>query len=421
MKGFIPAFLLLFINSFCQQLLVEDFNYPEGTELSSRWNLETGSIRPRINEGNLTYSNYISDVNSNRLFLNQNEFSITISAAYNSVSTSSVYCSFLINLNSSDNLTIQTNDFGKNEFFSFGKGSLTRGFLIIKKNSANSFSIGVANKDLVAGNYINKDLLINTTHLIVVCYSFSSGTETFKLWINPILSDTEPLYDYALTISGNLSAVSNIKFYQRAYTGDMYIDAIRVATTWEQAPLPVELSSFNAEVKGSSVKLLWSTKTEVNNYGFEIERSYDKTEWHCIGFVNGAGDCNSERYYELIDENVRAGRSVYYRLKQIDTDGKYNYSDVVEAKLELKGYELYQNYPNPFNPDTKIEWMQEREGTAVIRIFDAAGKLLRRFAENRAAGLQYMIFSAEGLTSGIYYYELECGGVKLRKSMMLLK
>ncbi len=127
-------------------------------------------------------------------------------------------------------------------------------------------------------------------------------------------------------------------------------------------PLPVELSSFAAKVLNSGVvELIWRTETEVNNYGFDIERAkvnpnseIRNQQFSKIGFVQGNGNSNSPKDYFFIDENVNDGK-FSYRLKQIDTDGNFEYSKTIEIDLgSTEEFELNQNYPNPFNPVTTI-------------------------------------------------------------------
>ena len=127
--------------------------------------------------------------------------------------------------------------------------------------------------------------------------------------------------------------------------------------------LPVELSYFTAKVlKSAGIKLDWQTKTEVNNYGFEIERSQmsevkSQTEWTKRGFVEGNGNSNSPKDYSFVDNNAQYGNYAY-RLKQIDSDGKYEYSKIIEVDAGNipNGFVLEQNYPNPFNPTTTIKF-----------------------------------------------------------------
>ncbi len=122
-------------------------------------------------------------------------------------------------------------------------------------------------------------------------------------------------------------------------------------------PLPVELTSFSAATIGSTIKLNWQTATEVNNYGFEVERralSAERQAWEKIGFVNGNGNSNSPKDYSFVDDKVSSGK-YSYRLKQIDNDGQFEYSKTINVDFNgVKKFELSQNYPNPFNPTTTI-------------------------------------------------------------------
>lgn len=126
-------------------------------------------------------------------------------------------------------------------------------------------------------------------------------------------------------------------------------------------PLPVELSSFSAVILDGGIKLKWRTETEVSNYGFEIERLRDPRinefqDWVTVAFVPGNGNSNSPKEYSFIDNNISTGK-YSYRLKQIDTDGEFEYSKVIEININSPNcFELSQNYPNPFNPVTTIRF-----------------------------------------------------------------
>ncbi|MFZ1517229.1 MAG: hypothetical protein WAU11_00550, partial [Ignavibacteriaceae bacterium] len=127
------------------------------------------------------------------------------------------------------------------------------------------------------------------------------------------------------------------------------------------ASLPVELTSFSAITIGKDVKLNWNTATEINNYGFEVERKVGSLQstvgnYEKIGFVNGNGNSNSPKNYSFVDDKVTTGK-YSYRLKQIDNDGQFEYSKTIEVDMNgVKKYELTQNYPNPFNPTTSIQY-----------------------------------------------------------------
>ncbi len=192
--------------------------------------------------------------------------------------------------------------------------------------------------------------------------------------------------------------------------------------------LPIELSSFTAETNGNKVNLNWSTAMEVNNYGFEVERS-QKTEvgsqnfnWEKIGFVNGNGNSNSPKCYSFTDENPLAGK-LQYRLKQIDNDGNNKYSQIVEASfMKPNKYELSQNYPNPFNPATTISYSIPKAGMVTIKIYDALGRELTELVnEEKSSGSYKVEFDGSRLSSGVYYYRIVSGSYTEIKKMVLMK
>ena len=198
-------------------------------------------------------------------------------------------------------------------------------------------------------------------------------------------------------------------------------------------PLPVELTSFNASVSGGKVTLNWQTATEVNNYGFEIQRSVvsgqrsvisdQRSEWETIGFVEGHGNSNSPKDYSFIDENPGSGK-FEYRLKQIDNNGNFGYSAAIEVEInqlptELK---LYQNYPNPFNPSTVISWQLPVSGHVSIKVYDILGNEVAALVDdNLSAGNYEIEFDASQLSSGVYFYSLSAGDFHQTKKMIVLK
>jgi len=198
--------------------------------------------------------------------------------------------------------------------------------------------------------------------------------------------------------------------------------------------LPVELVSFTVSSTLLNAELKWKTATEVNNYGFEIERkSMDNGQltmnsWSKVGFVEGNGTTNAPKEYSFIDKNLSAGK-VSYRLKQIDRDGKFEYSQTVEivASQIPQIFALMQNYPNPFNPTTTITYnlvkVQNLDKVPVtLKIYDVIGREVATLVnEVKEAGSYSATFDASKLSSGLYFARLQSGdNVQLRK-MALLK
>jgi len=188
-------------------------------------------------------------------------------------------------------------------------------------------------------------------------------------------------------------------------------------------PLPVELTSFTAAVNGKEVILNWSTATETNNRIFEIERKKENSDFITIGFVDGEGTTTEHQEYSYIDRNVQVGK-YFYRLKQIDFDGTFEYSNEIEVDaIGLLSFYLEQNYPNPFNPNTIIKFGFDKNTKAQLKVYDVLGnEVANLFNETVEAGKLYEInFNASGLSSGVYYYQLSGDSKTEIKKMLLLK
>ncbi len=195
-------------------------------------------------------------------------------------------------------------------------------------------------------------------------------------------------------------------------------------------PLPVELVSFSGALRNNAIQLNWQTATEVDNHGFEIEKKSTKSDWLKIGFVEGHGTSNSPKYYSFTDKSVLSGEKYQYRLKQIDGDGTFTYSNIIEIEASaITGFTLEQNYPNPFsagslsgNTETVIRFALPVAGDVRLDVYNSAGERIKTLVEGfREAGVYSVRYSAEGLASGIYFYNLEAGGSRLTGKMLLLR
>jgi len=187
--------------------------------------------------------------------------------------------------------------------------------------------------------------------------------------------------------------------------------------------VPVELTSFAVQVNNlGNVVLNWSTATETNNHMFEIERKSESGGYFTLGFVNGAGTTSEPQNYTYTDNSVSTG-TFYYRLKQIDFDGRFQYSDEVEIQVNGPlSFALEQNYPNPFNPTTKIKYSVPEAGNIRLSVYNTVGEeiavLVNGYSE---AGHFNVTFDASNLPSGVYLYKLQFANTVQTKKMMLLK
>lgn len=202
-------------------------------------------------------------------------------------------------------------------------------------------------------------------------------------------------------------------------TDEMYIDDYYFG----DYPVPVELTSFTADVNNSGqVVLNWETATELNNLMFEIERKDANSEFRTIGYVDGAGTTTEPQQYSYTDVTVGTG-TFTYRLKQVDFDGRYYFSDAIE--IEVNGplsFALEQNYPNPFNPSTNIKFSVPESGDIKLAVYNVVGEevavLVNGFTE---AGFYNVTFNASSLPSGVYLYKLQSANSVETRKMMLLK
>ncbi|HSW54044.1 MAG TPA: S8 family serine peptidase [Ignavibacteriaceae bacterium] len=210
--------------------------------------------------------------------------------------------------------------------------------------------------------------------------------------------------------------------------------------------VPVELVSFNHELFDGSVNLSWITATEINNQGFEIERTrlrssnYAEASWATIGFVPGFGTTTEPKSYSFIEKEISAG-TYNYRLKQIDFGGSFEYSFIIEVEVGAPNqFSLEQNYPNPFNPSTKIKFtvpnsplsLGEGQGVRLI-VYDVLGNEVATLVNEELPAGEYEVdFHSNNnsdqsfrlvrnLSSGVYFYKLTAGTFSETKKMILAK
>ncbi len=189
--------------------------------------------------------------------------------------------------------------------------------------------------------------------------------------------------------------------------------------------VPVELVSFTADISGDNVTLNWSTATETNNKGFEIQRTLSfANDWNTIDFVEGVGTSSETKNYSFLDKDLPAGK-YFYRLKQIDFDGSFAFSNTIEVEVgtTVEKFTLSQNFPNPFNPSTTIHFGTKESVQAELAVFNELGeKIVSLFNGRTEAGKLYSIeFNASDLPSGIYFYSLQVNNFRNVKKMLLLK
>ena len=200
--------------------------------------------------------------------------------------------------------------------------------------------------------------------------------------------------------------------------------AVAIAAVQDAGPIiPVELAAFTVTtVSTNDMRLEWSTASETNNYGFEIERSTDGESFNKLGFVKGNGTTAEMHRYSYVDESLNSGQ-YYYRLKQIDFNGSYSYSAVVKSEVQTPDeYGLDQNYPNPFNPVTTIPYRIKDAGKVQLKVYNILGQEVATIIDKDIQpGYYRATFNGSRLASGMYFYRMTVNGNALLKKFVLVK
>lgn len=193
-----------------------------------------------------------------------------------------------------------------------------------------------------------------------------------------------------------------------------------------EQPLPVNLASFSASVKGRDVALEWKTSFEENNSGFYLERKNSTGgKWHSIGFIAGKINTNTLTEYRFTDKKLVTG-DYNYRLKQTDLNGNYTYYDL-QGNIKIgipDNLSLSQNYPNPFNSSTKIDLELPQQSNIKLYLYDIAGREIKRIinSEEYQGGYYTIDIDAGNLPSGTYFCKLTVNDKQLaNKKLILLK
>ncbi len=426
--------LLTFVVNAQTLWLEENFNYggtsnPDITVIASNWIRHSGTQGPQYDASGLTYTGYPgSGIGGAISFRNGsagvNDGDVHCKFSDSVTTNQDIYVFALVRLDSAR----ATADY----FLHLGPYTISTTFRlrVFARAFGSGWVIGLSKSSEARVEDLTNVLNFNQTYLLALKYTFSTAAandDVVKLYVyNTVLPMTEPgspiltLGPIGTGITGDPANIGSIAIRQGTNTPTGRIDGIRIGNAW--GIIPVELTSFNALVSVNDVKLNWSTATELNNSGFDIERKSSNSEWKKIGFVKGAGTTTETQNYSFTDKGLNSGK-YSYRLKQIDFNGTYEYSNSVEVDINASySFELAQNYPNPFNPTTSISFSIPQSGNVKLTVYNLLGQEVRTLINrNMEAGNYSVDFNAEGLFSGIYIYRLEANGMTLTKKMTYLK
>jgi len=410
-------------NVIAQVLLEENFDYTAGDLLTDHgWASHSGGgINPvLVTSPGLVFPGQPGSGIGNAALLGNNGEDVNKSFPF--VFSGAVYTSVMVAVNVGG---------GGGYFFHYDTSPTSFSFRgrVFRDDDASNVAFGLSFSSGGGEVYTGFNYNFGETYLLILKYEVFLGTDNdmVSLYIfdssNPpptIEPGTPTLGPFPAGGAAEINP-GTLSFRQFNAAEDIIVDGILVSTIWLDV-VPVELTSFTASVIENNVTLNWITATELNNSGFDVLRSTEETVWEKIGFVAGFGTTTEIHSYSFVDENLASGQYTY-RLKQVDYDGTFELSDVINVEVTNPvKYNLSQNYPNPFNPSTAIKFSLAEGGNVTLNVYNTLGEevalLVNQIMES---GTHEVNFDALNLNSGIYFYRIEAGDFSQVKKMTLLK
>lgn len=209
-----------------------------------------------------------------------------------------------------------------------------------------------------------------------------------------------------------LTSLTNYAFDVYEFNGKYMHNLFTTATTTNTSTLPVKLISFNGVAKNNDALLTWITASETNNKGFEVERSIDGRTFEYVNFVKGAGNSNKNLNYTLTDANILSKLAVvYYRLKQVDFDGKITYSQLVRITRNAESMNSMIVFPNPFNNEYNVSFNAAKAGIVTLETVNIEGKVVGTKTTTVTPGANTVpVVEAANLSAGVYFVRLTVDG-----------
>ncbi|MDI6802650.1 MAG: T9SS type A sorting domain-containing protein [Bacteroidota bacterium] len=424
--------LALSTTAWGQLLLDENFDYPAGDSLNV---LHGWVVQPTASYVNtikvvspgLTYSGYISALgNAAKVDTTGQDLYKT----FTSQTSGSVYASCLVNFTK----TTTTGDY----FFHFTESAGSTNFrarLFVKRDASDNVAFGLQFGSTASSVYTGFSYAMNTTYLVVIKYKFVGGTlnDTTFLFVNPTLAGNEPSPTLTASNSADTDfsgvAAVNLRQGAAANAPRLSLDGIRVATSWADAPLPIQLASFVGYfVNSNDVTFEWETISEVNNLGFWIQKRNPITNVYTTIEESFQQAAQVPSTYKWTYNNAVIENTEFYLLQQ-DNDGlesrfgpiMLNPTNVpVEAVPSV--FALNQNYPNPFNPSTVINYQLATDNYTTLKVYNIIGKEVATLVNGyQTAGYHQVTFDGSQLSNGIYFYKLQSGNNVEVKKLTLVK
>ncbi|MCY7363477.1 MAG: T9SS type A sorting domain-containing protein, partial [Ignavibacteria bacterium] len=420
MKNLILLFCLMFVSSkIYSQIFTENFDYAPSTVLSATaaWDVSSsgGTNALTVSNTGLSFPDYSASGigNSLPLLTTGEDDSAAISPRQ---IVGNVYASFMMKVSAAQT----TGDY----FFALSTSGNSLDARVYVKAATGGFVMGITKANEATVTYGTTVYSFGTTYLVIDKYTFNGAAldDQVSLFVfdpasPPPVSEPAPTIGPVTSTATDANNISRIILRQggTGSSATLVIDGIYVDNVWNSLLLPVELSSFTYSNINRDVILNWSTVFEINNASFEIEKRDARSEtqdvWRLVGNVAGNGTSNVSHYYSFTDRNLNSGK-YYYRLKQIDFNGNFEYFNLqneINIGTPLK-FSLSQNYPNPFNPSTSINFSLPTDSKVSLKIYDMSGKEVANLLNDvKTAGYYSINSNASSLSSGIYFYSISAG------------
>lgn len=403
----------LTLNGFCQTLLMDNFNYGAndsliGVNYNNGWLLVNSTVNPfRATATGLSYTGYTGSGVGNAVPMQNNGQDACKDLKNSQTYTSgSVYTSLLVNVSAAQ----AAGDY----FFAILPSASTTAFsarTFVRLSSAGYYKVAISRGSIGTAetiSYSTDSFALNTTYLFVAKYTFntvSAVDDSVRLYVlSSGVPATEPTVATCAALGGttpDLANVARVALRQGSASNaaTLVVDAIRVSNSWANGPLPVCMNSFKGNLLNNTATLNWSTSSESNNKGFEIERSNNGIDFETIGFVAGAGNSNKLINYSFVDGNVNAPIN-YYRLKQIDFDGKFSYSETLTLNSDEINFDIT---PNPFANQITIN-ASDADQVISAEVMDLSGKV-----KLNASNSGMVNIDTHELSQGIYFIRVNNG------------
>ncbi len=257
--------------------------------------------------------------------------------------------------------------------------------------------------DIIGTNTANNTVVLATT-------TFAFTTQAAGQWVQISVAD--------VNITSNTYKKIEYRIRNTNTSANSFVLDDICLVTPQAGPLPVVLTALQGTYANGTAKLNWGTQQESNSSYFEVERSNDGTSFSSIGRVSAAGNSSRELSYKFDDIKVNAGMN-YYRLKMVDKDGSFAYSNTIVLNVTIRGTSITGVYPAPFSNRINVTIAAENTGQVMLRLVDNTGKQLIQQTNLLRKGINNLLLSGlDGLANGFYILEVITDGKKESRKLV---